>query len=215
MAVSARGGANLGRGGRRLQAAGLPAAIALAAPQPIYRYHAYQGDTNNCGPYSVAIAANAYLGEARLDPLAVARAMDAPVFKRRPLPHWVPVRLPGGPSLPWGMAAFLAERLGIPARWQWRCGEERLRCNLAQGLITIVFIGELWRWQGLKYRGWAHAKVLYGFDSRWGYAFVDPGYERDPTDLWRGLGIFWQGRDEFLRGWLGAGRMVVTVGGGV
>ncbi len=188
-------------------------ATMLAAPQPIYRYHAYQGDTNDCGPYSVAIAANAFLGEARHDPLALAQRMNSPIFKRHPLPHWVFIRLPGGPSLPWGMAAFLSEGLGIPARWQWMCREELLVSNLQQGLITIVFIGELLRWERGRYRGWAHAKVLYGLDERRGYAFVDPGYPRDPQDPWAALGVFWQARDEFLRSWRGVLRMVVTVAG--
>jgi len=204
--------ANLGRGPGSLEGEDLLGSTVLWAHQPIYRYHAYQGDTNDCGPYSVAIAANAYLGEARFDPFALAERMKAPLFKRRPLPHWVLIRLPGGPSLPWGMAAFLAERLGIPARWQWRCGEELLWQNLEQGLITIVFIGDLWRWEGARYRGWAHAKVLYGINERRGYAFVDPGYQRDPTDPWGAIGVFWQARQEFLQGWRGTGRMVVTVG---
>ncbi|HOG48812.1 MAG TPA: hypothetical protein PLJ35_00910 [Anaerolineae bacterium] len=190
----------------------LPGAIPLAAPQPIYRYHAYQGDTNNCGPYSVAIAANAYLGEARCDPLAVAGTMNALLFKARPLPHWVLVRLRNGPSFPWGMAAYLVERLGVPARCRAWCPEDLLCGNLASGLITIVFIGDLLRCERGRYRGWAHAKVLYGSDPERGYAFVDPGYERDALDPWAARGIFWQTREAFLAGWRGMLRTAITVG---
>ncbi len=190
----------------------LPAAIPLVLPQPAYRYHAYQGDTNNCGPYSVAIAANACLGEARFDPLEVAKGMNRPLFKARPLPHWVLLRLPGGPSLPWGMAAYLAERLGIPARCRWRCDEAHLQGNLAAGLLTIVFIGDLLRFERARYRGWAHAKVLYGYDPARGYAFVDPGYARNPADPWGALGIFWQTREDFVAGWRGMLRAAITVG---
>jgi hypothetical protein len=192
---------------------GLPGAIPLAAPQPVYRYHAYQGDTDNCGPYAVAIAANAYLGEARFDPLQVAQAMNRPLFKARPLPHWVLVRRPNGPSLPWGMAAFLTERLGAPARCRWRCDEPLLRRNLQQGLLTIVFIGDPLRFERGRYRGWAHAKVLYGVDPARGYAFVDPGHPRDPDEPWAAHGIFWQAREEFLAGWHRVLRPIVVVGG--
>ncbi len=190
----------------------LPGPIALAAPQPIYRYHAYQGDSNHCGPYSVAIAANAWRGRACCDPLDVARAMNRPLFKARPLPHWVLLRLPNGPSFPWGMAAYLVERLGVAARCRAWCPEDLLQRNLQQGAITIVFIGDLLRFERGRYRGWAHAKVLYGYDSSRGYAFVDPGYARDPEDPWAALGLFWQPRAEFLRGWRGMLRTAITVG---
>ena len=189
----------------------LPAAIPLVVPQPAYLYHAYQGDTNNCGPYSVAIAANAWAGEPRYDALEVAQAMNRPLFKAHPLPHWVLLRLPNGPSFPWGMAAYLAERLGIAAECRWRCDEALLQRNLAQGLLTIVFIGELLRFERLRYRGWAHAKVLYGYDPARGYAFVDPGYEHT-ADPWGALGVFWQTREDFLAGWRGMLRAAITLG---
>jgi len=190
----------------------LPAAIPLAVPQPVYRYHAYQGDTDNCGPYAVTIAANAYLGKARFDPLQVAEGMNRPLFKAHPLPHWVLLRLPNGPSFPWGMAAYLAERLRIPAACHWGFSEAQLQRNLAQGLLTIVFIGDLLRFERARYRGWAHAKVLYGFDETRGYAFVDPGYAVDAGDPWAALGISWQARQEFLAGWRGVLRAAITVG---
>jgi len=208
----------------------------LAMPQPIYRYHAYQGNTNHCGPYCVAIAANSYLGEARFDPLVVARQMNRPLFKVRPLPHWVIARLPNGPSFPWGMATYLTLQ-GIPARCRWWGDEALLLRNLWAGAITIVFIGNLLRFVDAEYRGWAHAKVLYGFDPARGYAFVDPGYEADPQGpsaqhgspngrclpaapagqagcraLGKPQGISWQSRAGFMADWRQLGRPSIVVG---
>jgi hypothetical protein len=183
---------------------------AIAAQQPLHLYHAYQGETNNCGPYSTAIAANGYLGQAALDPQQVAETMSHWLYQPRPLPHWSLLRLPNGATLPWGIAAFLRAQ-GIPARWHWHNAEERLRSNLEAGLITIVLIGDLIHFRGLRWEGWAHAKVLYAHDPDYGYAFVDPGYEADAS-AWGQAGIFWQRLDEFREEWGKMGRITVVLG---
>ena len=46
--------------------------VAFHLSKAVYRYHQYQGLTNDCGPTSLAIAANALLGREAFQAPAVA-----------------------------------------------------------------------------------------------------------------------------------------------
>jgi hypothetical protein len=126
-------------------------AVRLRLSRPVYRYHQYQGLTNDCGPTSVAIAVNAMLEQ-----------------------------------------------------------------NLHADRLTMVVMGEPWRWEKRKYVGWAHVKILFGraLDGR--FLFVDPGCSRSlDSDTLEGHGLFAQDEVEFLRQWRNLLRLYVEVEDGL
>jgi hypothetical protein len=178
--------------------------------RPVYRYHQYQGLTNDCGPTSLAIAANALWEREELNGPDVAEAMSHVAFEWRPFPHLVVPRVPNWATFPWGIVYYLRKH-DLPARWGLFGTVDRLRRNLLANRVTIVVIGEPLRWQRWEYRGWAHVKILFGYTPGQGFLFVDPGYSR--LDLpWKRHGLFWQGEDEFRRQWRNMLRIYIEVG---
>lgn len=180
---------------------------------PVYRYHQHQGNTNDCGPTSLAIAANALLGEQRFQGPTVAQEMNDPVFEVWPFPHFVVRRVHNWATFPWGIVHYLRQH-DIPARWSLLGSVHRLRWNLLADRITIVILGEPWRWEERRYRGWSHAKILFGHTPGQSFLFVDPAYGRRPGDpgSWEHHGLFWQGEREFLRQWRNVFRIYVEIG---
>ncbi|MEA3309329.1 MAG: C39 family peptidase [Chloroflexota bacterium] len=178
-------------------------AMASRLSTPLHEYHQHQGTTNNCGPTSLAIAANAIRGQTQLQGPIVAQELSTPKFRVRPIPHLVIRRIPNWATFPWGIVDYLHQQ-GLTAHWAVGGTEERLQHNLATEQITIVLIGELWSWRRWHYTGWAHFKVLYGFTTGRGYLFVDPA---------RGdkHGLSWQTTAEFLQQWRNLFRIYVEV----
>ncbi len=79
----------------------------------------------------------------------------------------------------------------------------KLLRNLAEDRTTIVLPGEPVHWRDGKYAGWAHAKILFGYDPNAGLLFVDPAY-RQRSDRPNSLefhGLFWQDDEDFRRQW--------------
>ena len=179
----------------------------------VYRYHQYQGHTNDCGPTSLAIVANALLGEERFQGPRVAREMARLAFEVRPLPHLVVRRIPNWATFPWGIAHYLRQH-GIPARWRPFGTLEGLHRNLLADRITIVTIGEPLRRRKLRYTGWAHTKVLFGHTPGEGFLFVDPAHSQSPddSDSWKRNCLSWQEESEFLRQWRNLFRITIEVG---
>ena len=179
----------------------------------VYRYHQYQGRTNDCGPTSLAIVANSLLGEERFQGPLVAQDLNRVDVGIRPRPRLVVRRIPNWATFPWGIAAYLRDH-GIPARWRPLGTLEGLRRNLLANRITIVTIGEPIHWKGRRYTGWAHTKVLFGHTPGQGFLFVDPAYSRnaDDSDSWRRFGLTWQDEGEFLRQWRNMMRIAIEVG---
>jgi hypothetical protein len=187
--------------------------LALHLRTPVYRYHQHQGDTNDCGPFSVAIAANAVLGEERFDGRTVAREMNRPAVRIRPFPHAILYRVRDGVTFPWGIVHYLRQH-GIPARWSPFGTLSRLRRSLVGDQITLVMVAEPLRWQGRRYAGWAHVKIPFGYAADRGFVFVDPALAPDPDapDRWRRHGLGWQREEAFLREWRWLFRTYVEVG---
>ena len=180
---------------------------------PVYRYHQHQGQTKDCGPTSLAIAANALLGEERFQGPRVAQEMNDPAFEVRPFPHFVVRRIRNWATFPWGIVQYLQQH-DIPARWSPRGTVDTLRRNLLADRLTIVMLGELLHWENRRYAAWGHAKVLFGYTPGQGFLFVDPAYERRPDapDSWEHYGLSWQEEGEFLQQWRGLFRIYVEVG---
>ena len=177
---------------------------------PLSRYHRYQKESLNCGPYSLSIVANALLDEERFDPDVVAEELNRPSVASSPIPHLVIRRIPNSATFPWGIADYLRQH-GFRAKWRPWGNMDRLLKNLRDQVATIVMIGEPVKFEGTKYTGWAHVKPVYGYEEGVGLAFVDPGYPKDPDDVWGGQGIFWQDEKSFLREWANLLRIMIEV----
>ena len=177
---------------------------------PFHEYHSYQGDTNDCGAHSICIAANALLGDKRFDPGIVAEELNHPSIRRGPIPHIIVRRIPNWATFPWGITDYLNSH-GFAAEWHPRGDEDRLLRNLRANVATMVTIGEPFRFEGIRYVGWGHVKILFGYDALYGYAFVDPGCRKDPSDRWERMGIFWQDEVSFVREWAKLFRIYIEV----
>ena len=186
-------------------------AHALVLPIPLHRFHRYQGDTNDCGPFCVAIAVNGLRGQVLLEGPTVARRMERLRWGRGLLPIPTLDKVPGWATLPWGLSDEL-RRHGFRARWRLFGTRDRLRRNLIDGRITIVAVGEPFRFVEGRWRGWAHLKLLYAWDPERGWAFADPGIAPRPGDPWLARGIGWQDDGTFVRQWRRMLRFMVEVG---
>jgi hypothetical protein len=184
--------------------------VALYLSRPVYRHHQYQGHTNDCGPTSLAIAANALLGRDLFQGSVVAREMSRVAFEWRPFPHLVVQRISNWATFPWGIVHYMRKH-DFPARWRPFGTVERLQRNLLANQLTMVVVGEPFRWEKGKYAGWAHVKILFGHTPGRGFLFVDPGHGRI-DDPWKRHGLFWQAEEEFLRQWRSLFRTYIEVG---
>lgn len=161
---------------------------------PLARYHVHQRDSNDCGPYCVAMVTNTlYAGP------FVNAAILAEELNRRGFPE----RIPGWATLPWGVAASL-RRLGLRTRWRLGASLKQLFTNLRQDCITIVIVGEPLYFEGRTWRGWSHYKILDAWNPERGLGFVDPA-------ALRVSGMTWQLLDEFRRQWAWMGKQIIEV----
>ena len=182
----------------------------------LFVWHQFQGDaTNDCAAYSIAIVGNAVLNQLHFNGDTVAREMEQVVWVNRPVPHPTLLKFRNWATLPWGVSGYLQSK-GIPARLHWQGGTQDLLRNIQEDRFTIVIIGEPLLFDGMRYKGWAHAKVLYGYEPaagpetpiasrpRPGFYFVDPGFRKDAAGLPRlPEGVFWQDEAEFKQQWDG------------
>jgi hypothetical protein len=163
---------------------------------PVEDYHVCQRDSNDCGPYCVAMVTNTlYEG-----PFVNAEALSEELNRRG-----FPERIPDWATLPWGVVASL-RRLGLRARWRVGASLQRLFTNLQQDRITIVMIGEPLYFEGRKWSGWSHYKILDTWDPERerNLGFVDPSTSN-------ATGMTWQSLDEFRQQWAWMGKQMIEV----
>jgi len=163
---------------------------------PVEQYHVFQRDSNDCGPYCVAMVTNALYGASFVNAEALSEELNQRGF---------PERISGWATLPWGIVGSL-RRLGLHARWYLGASLRRLFDNLQQDRITIVMIGEPLHFEGRKWSGWSHYKILDAWDPehKLNLGFVDPATSHIS-------GMTWQSLDEFRRQWTWMGRQIVEV----
>ncbi len=164
------------------------------SPHPFPRWHRHQGATNDCGPISAAIVINALRGARVADAAQLSRRLERRSGLHPPgrIPHWA--------TFPWGMTRLFREH-GLRARWRLWVPEARLRHDLERGIAVIVLVGEPLRFRRMRWRGWTHYKVLYGYEEGM-WLFVDPA----------ALVPLSRQRDEaFARLWRNTGRQIIEV----
>jgi len=155
-------------------------------------YHQYQGRTNDCAPFVVAMVVNARRGT-QLSGAQVARAMNWPRRWLGPLPLPVIRRLPNAATFPWGIADEL-KRNGITARWRFGARESDLLNALQAGRLALPIIG------GFRPL-WAHIKILVAHHPEHGWGFIDPAHPRPE--------VTWNTPGQFARWWRNWGRLLV------
>ncbi len=161
---------------------------------PFPQWHCYQGESNDCGPVSATIVLNTLMGEDVADPDTLSKEL----LLREGL-H-LPGRIPRWATFPWGLVRLFRQR-GLQARWRLLVKEAQLHENLRRGVATIVVVGEPFRFEGGRWRGWAHYEVLYGWEEgQW--LLVDPA-SRTP--------VISQSAEAFIRQWRNLGRQVIEV----
>jgi hypothetical protein len=157
----------------------------------ICRYHEFQGNTNDCGPFAIAMAVSLFRGLPHyVEGKAVAHWMN-----RYPLL----ARIPGWATFPWGVAWFVRRKFDIHARLSVLTSEESLFENLERGRITIVAMG--WRVHHWLMQG--HFALLYGRDDE-AVVFLNSA---DVNCLTR------MSTEEFRKKWRFLGRIMITIGG--
>ncbi|RMF46515.1 MAG: hypothetical protein D6755_06525 [Anaerolineae bacterium] len=160
--------------------------------QPLRKAHVYQGESNDCGPYSVTIVVNA-LRAMGINPREMAQRMNRPRLRGGIL---VVRRIPNWATFPWGVADALKE-CGLPARWRPLADESTLARRLGNGEILLPIIGE-WR-----PKPWAHIAPLVAWDEQKGWGFVDPLM---PTSE-----VYWRPAGRFTRQWRAYFRTLVYI----
>jgi len=148
----------------------------------------YQGITNNCGPFSTAIALNAYLDTDKYQGEKITQQMNE---------SWR-YRIPNNATWPWGISHYIRQQ-GVPARVGLFVSERQLHKTIEQNKVVIVLTGGLettninilGREFELKIKPWGHYKVLTGYDPKRGYQFADPQEGK----------IVFQPRQDFLDEW--------------
>lgn len=176
---------------------------------PIYKYHQFQGKTNNCGPTSLAISMNAFTHESTFNGEYIANELD---HWLKHFPKLILPRISNWATFPWGLVQYLRYQK-IPGKWSLFGSSEKLIANINSEVITMVIIGEPLRWKNGKYDGWSHIKVLYG-NSPGYFFFVDPAYQQNDgsNNELSDSGIYRQSEEEFQKLWKNMFRIYIELG---
>lgn len=158
----------------------------------LQNFHQYQGNLNDCGPFSTAIIINALLN-LNIDGFKLGMIMNKP--------HWhgpFPLirRIPGWATFPWGIVDTLKD-YGINSHWNLFNHYSQLNQNFIENNISIVIIG--------KFNPiWAHYLLLVEFNlPKGGFGFIDPASNTSA--------IKWIESDSFYPLWSNFGRLLITV----
>ncbi|MBN1874445.1 MAG: hypothetical protein JXA33_09465 [Anaerolineae bacterium] len=169
--------------------------------KPVPKWHTYQGNSNDCGPFCATMAANALRDAPVVDAPTLARTMEeAP---EDDVVRLLPPRIKGWATFPWGVV-YALRKMGFEARWRFGVSKARLRENLDEDRVSIVIVGDPLAFKEGKWVGWAHYKVLYAWDPEDGWAFVDPAAPASQV-------YSYQDDEAFEDQWSWMGRHVIEV----
>jgi hypothetical protein len=152
----------------------------------------YQGNRNDCGPFTTATVINALRG-LNLDALQLSDEMDKPVWR-----GIVPVvrRIPNNATFPWGMVDVF-KMYGLHARWRLFSKPEYLKKVLPQGKILMLILG---KWQPKPY---AHVMTLVAWDEEQGWGFANTQHNHH--------NITWFSDEKTIRQWKAMGNLLIEV----
>jgi hypothetical protein len=151
----------------------------------------YQGNRNDCGPFSTATVINALLGS-NLNAIELAHEMDRPVWRG---PNFIIRRVPNWATFPWGIVDIFRS-YGLKASWKLFATIDELIQALPQGVVMLPIIGE---WRPL----WVHIITLVAWDPLQGWGFANT---QDEHHL-----ISWLSDETFRTRWKALFRILVEV----
>lgn len=161
----------------------------MTLSERLIKFHAWQGKSNDCGPFTTAMALNALHDQKIFEPAQLAKEMNRPVLRwRGPLPIPVIRRLPNYATMPWGIADVLGEH-GVGARWRFGATPDELWRALSERRLAMPIIGEI----KLPRLIWAHVKILVAHEATKGVGFIDPAHPKAE--------VVWQNEEQFMRLW--------------
>jgi len=151
----------------------------------------FQGNSNDCAPFTLATVINALL-EMDVQAALLAREMDHPVWRGfqfiiRRIPHWA--------TFPWGMVDVFRS-FGLQSSWRMFTRVEDLWGHLSGKYVIIPFLGG---WKPF----WAHVMTLIAWDANLGWGFCNTQY---PSRQ-----IYWLTEANFRTQWQFSIRTVVEV----
>jgi len=159
--------------------------------EQILQHLLYQGNRNDCAPFTVATLVNAFTNQ-RVDPLELAQEMNKPVWRGiRPVIR----RIPNWATFPWGIVDILRQ-FGFSARWRFIIQVEEVIKHLPH---SILYLPILLSWHPL----WAHVMTLIAYHPKRGFGFANTQLEGTKVD--------WLEEARFLKLWNATFRCTVIV----
>ena len=150
----------------------------------------FQGQSNDCGPYTTATVLKAIRG-IELNPAELARRMDKPSWRG---PFFIVRRVPNWATFPWGIADILHE-YGMKSKWRFFASPDYVFESLEKGDVVMPVIGS---WRPM----WAHVMTLVVWDPLQGWGFANTQYSHQ--------NIHWLPEETFQRQWRAMGRLVIV-----
>ena len=151
--------------------------------------HQFQGQSNDCAAYCIAMASNAIRGS-QLDGYQVGQEMNG--WVRRGLTPMLR-RIPNWAATPWGIVDEFRKQ-GFTSRWSLFRRREELFGMLEQGFIIMPVIGQ---WKPL----WAHVMLLVEYQPGGKWGFVNPASKQKA--------VYWLKDDVFIKQWRWSYNMLV------
>ena len=151
----------------------------------------FQGQSNDCGPYTTATVLNAMRG-LNIDPEELAREMDKPVWRG---PMFVVRRVPRWATFPWGMVDIFRS-YGLEAGWRPFASKSYLRSAISQGIVLLPIIGSI-------IPLWAHVMSLVAWDEIQGWGFANTQFSHHS--------IHWLSDEKFTKQWRAMVNLLVEV----
>lgn len=149
----------------------------------------WQGDRNDCGPFTTATVLNA-TRNLNLDAITLAEQMNKPVWRG---PLYIVRRVPNWATFPWGIVDVMRQ-YSLEASWTVFAKTDYLLQHLITNEILMPIIG---CWKPL----WAHVMSLIAWDQQQGWGFANTQYQEHVT--------FWMSDVEFCEQWKAMGHLLV------
>ncbi|MEI7987452.1 MAG: hypothetical protein WCI88_00315 [Chloroflexota bacterium] len=152
--------------------------------------HQYQGNSNDCGPFSAAIVLNALRG-LQIDGIDLAYEMNQPRWQ-----YILPIfrRIPDWATFPWGIVDILRE-YRLESTWRIFTSIRFLQEGLSKPQVLLTVLGN---WKPL----WSHIVILAAFHEKMGWGVINPAYPGDS--------LYWIPNDEFMSLWHTYGNITIT-----
>ncbi|HQV70161.1 MAG TPA: C39 family peptidase [Thermoflexales bacterium] len=171
------------------------------------QFHQYQlvatDSPNHCGPFSAAMAVNIVTGQPVVTGLQIAGLLTKNFIEWKSLLPRINRFPPRAYTFPGAIANFL-RRDGVNARAHVFGSLGQLRASLLAGRVPVVLHGEPFRFEGLRWKGWSHWKVVVGYTPTQ-FLFQDP-WLKDPQPVAGDIVEFDRYWRNMLRAWVDVGR---------